>query len=117
MPIATEWDRKGSGNRLGREVTMRGLGIFNVCYGTVGLLSCAVVLLLEERFPREALVAGGLASAWMVASGVAMIVWGRRFTAFLWRTTVGILAKGRSLLSRGRRPKTTGSVASKDVEA
>ncbi len=65
---------------------MRGLGIFNICYGTVGLLSCLIVLLLEERFPREALVAGGLASAWMVATGIAMVIWGRRLTAFLLRT-------------------------------
>jgi hypothetical protein len=77
---------------------MRALGIFNVCYGLLGLLSSFLVayVLPENPLPREALIAGALASAWIVVTGTAMIVWGRRLQTFLGRLVKTALLRVRS---------------------
>lgn len=64
---------------------MRALGIFNVCYGLLGLISTLLLVYVmpTNPLPREAVVAGGLASTWIIVTGVALIVWGRRAKDFV----------------------------------
>lgn len=66
---------------------MRALGIFNVCYGLLGLISTLLVVYVmpTNPLPREAVVAGGLASVWIIVTGVALIIWGRRAKDFVLR--------------------------------
>jgi hypothetical protein len=57
---------------------MRALGIFNVCYGALGLLSCLMLVYVmpTNPLPPAAVRAGGIASAWIILQGLAIIVWG-----------------------------------------
>lgn len=79
---------------------MRALGIFNVCFGLLGLLSSFAVshLMPQSPLPHEALIAGTIASGWVIFTGTTMIIWGKRVNAFLGRLV-------KAAFSRLRRPR------------
>jgi len=57
---------------------MRYLGIFNLVYGLLGLISSLVLLYLlpGSNISRPVLVTGGLASAWILTTGIVLMIWG-----------------------------------------
>lgn len=57
---------------------MRALGLFNIVYGLLGLVSSAMLLWVMPMpaMPTPMLVTGAMASAWIIAVGIALRIWG-----------------------------------------
>jgi hypothetical protein len=57
---------------------MRALGLFNIVYGLLGLISCAILTWVMPMpvMPTPMLVTGAMASAWIIAVGIALRIWG-----------------------------------------
>lgn len=83
---------------------MRALGMFNIVYGSLGLLSTFLLVFVMpfNPLPQAAMVSGAAASAWIVLTGIVMRIWGDR--AFRWVKQRIALAFGE--LFRRTRPLT-----------
>lgn len=59
---------------------MRRIAIFNIAYGSLGLLSTLllVTVMPMNPLPPSVLASGAAASAYVLASGVILLVWGDR---------------------------------------
>ncbi len=89
---------------------MRRLAIFNIGYGSLGLISTLLILLLmpSNPLPTSVMLSGGLASAYILGWGIVLLVWGDRIVTAVRRFVLRTIAlaldtrPGRAVLSRTR---------------
>lgn len=89
---------------------MRRLAIFNIGYGLLGLLSTLLLatVMPVSPLPRPMMVSGAIASAYILALGIVMLIWGDRLLKALKAFAARSIARaldtrpGRALTMRTR---------------
>jgi len=82
----------------------RGLGTFNIAYGTIGLLSAMVVLFVlppeANPLPRSMMIASTCASITAIVQGVLLRIYGPAVTGYVGRRLSLLRKKAKALLDR-----------------
>lgn len=95
----TETDKPGIAARCAR-----GLGTFNIAYGTIGLVCAAIIMFVlppeANPLPRSMTIASSGASITAIAQGVLLRIYGPAVTGFVGRHLSLLRTKAKTLLVR-----------------